>query len=142
MRRGLVTVAVIAVLPVVALAGWDFFKPGRQVPQLADQASRATSILVEKQLRRLTLLRGDKVIKIYPAFAEFYGREEAIEQVVSYFRHAAQGLEEKKQILYLLGPVGGGKSSIAEWLKQLMEHVPFYALKDSPVNESPARVRF
>jgi hypothetical protein len=37
-----------------------------------------------------------------------------IEQVVSYFRHAAQGLEEKKQILYLLGPVGGGKSSIAE----------------------------
>jgi serine protein kinase len=63
--------------------------------------------------------------------------EDAIEQVVSYFRHAAQGLEEKKQILYLLGPVGGGKSSIAERLKQLMEHVPFYAIKDSPVNESP-----
>jgi serine protein kinase len=57
--------------------------------------------------------------------------------VVSYFRHAAQGLEEKKQILYLLGPVGGGKSSIADRLKQLMEHVPFYALKGSPVNESP-----
>ena len=32
------------------------------------------------------------------AFAEFYGMEDAIEQVVSYFRHAAQGLEEKKQI--------------------------------------------
>ena len=47
----------------------------------------------------------------------------------SYFRHAAQGLEEKKQILYLLGPVGGGKTSIAERLKQLMEQVPFYALK-------------
>jgi predicted Ser/Thr protein kinase len=30
--------------------------------------------------------------------------------MVSYIRHAAQGLEEKKQILYLLGPVGGGKS--------------------------------
>ena len=44
-----------------------------------------------------------------------------------YFRHAAQGLEEKKQILYLLGPVGGGKISIAERLKQLMEQVPFYA---------------
>ena len=35
------------------------------------------------------------------------------------------------------GPVGGGKSSIAERLKQLMEHVPFYAIKGSPVNESP-----
>ena len=43
--------------------------------------------------------------------------EEVIEAIVAYFRHAAQGLEEKKQILYLLGPVGGGKSSLAEMLK-------------------------
>src|SRR6201994_2885243 len=86
---------------------------------------------------RMSRLFANKVIKIYPAFAEFYGMEDAIEQVVSYFRHAAQGLEEKKQILYLLGPVGGGKSSIAERLKALMEQVPFYAIKDSPVNESP-----
>src|SRR5258705_4009481 len=86
---------------------------------------------------RMVRLFAHKVIKIYPAFAEFYGMEDAIEQVVSYFRHAAQGLEEKKQILYLLGPVGGGKSSIAERLKQLAERVPFYAIKGSPVNESP-----
>jgi serine protein kinase len=86
---------------------------------------------------RLSRLFANKVIKIYPAFAEFYGLEDAIEQVVSYFRHAAQGLEEKKQILYLLGPVGGGKSSIAERLKSLMQEVPFYAIKGSPVNESP-----
>jgi serine protein kinase len=87
--------------------------------------------------QRLSRLFANKVIKIYPAFAEFYGMEDSIEQVVSYFRHAAQGLEEKKQILYLLGPVGGGKSSIAERLKQLMQEVPFYAIKGSPVNESP-----
>jgi len=37
----------------------------------------------------------------------------------------------------LLGPVGGGRSSIAERLKQLAERVPFYAIKGSPVNESP-----
>ncbi|MBA4110422.1 MAG: PrkA family serine protein kinase [Leptothrix sp. (in: Bacteria)] len=86
---------------------------------------------------RLSRIFANKVIKIYPAFEEFYGMEDAIEQVVSYFRHAAQGLEEKKQILYLLGPVGGGKSSIAERLKQLAERVPFYAIKGSPVNESP-----
>jgi serine protein kinase len=85
----------------------------------------------------LSRLFANKVIKLYPAFREFHGAEEVIEQVVSFFRHAAQGLEEKKQILYLLGPVGGGKSSIAERLKQLMERVPFYALKGSPVNESP-----
>ena len=86
---------------------------------------------------RLSRIFANKVIKIYPAFREFYGTEEVIEQVVSYFRHAAQGLEERKQILYLLGPVGGGKSSIAEKLKSLMEKVPFYSIKGSPVNESP-----
>ncbi len=86
---------------------------------------------------RLSRLFANKVIKRYPAFTEFYGMEESIEQVVSFFRHAAQGLEERKQILYLLGPVGGGKSSIAERLKALMQKVPFYALKGSPVNESP-----
>ena len=86
---------------------------------------------------RLSRIFSNKVIKIYPAFREFYGMEEVIEQVVSYFRHAAQGLEERKQIIYLLGPVGGGKSSIAEKLKVLMEKIPFYSIQGSPVNESP-----
>ena len=86
---------------------------------------------------RLSRIFSNKVIKRYPAFDDFYGMEEAIEQIVSFFRHAAQGLEERKQILYLLGPVGGGKSSLAEKLKALMQRQPFYALKDSPVNESP-----
>ena len=86
---------------------------------------------------RLSRIFQNKVIKRYPEFSEFYGMEEAVENIVSYFRHAAQGLEEKKQILYLLGPVGGGKSSLAEKLKHLMQKVPFYAIKGSPVNESP-----
>ena len=90
-----------------------------------------------RQDPRLSRLFSNKVIKIYPAFKEFYGMEDTIEKIVSYFRHAAQGLEEKKQILYLLGPVGGGKSSLAEKLKSLMETCSFYAIKGSPINESP-----
>ncbi|MGH8355000.1 MAG: PrkA family serine protein kinase, partial [Pseudomonas sp.] len=86
---------------------------------------------------RLSRIFSNKVIRRYPAFADFHGMEECIDQIVSFFRHAAQGLEEKKQILYLLGPVGGGKSSLAEKLKQLMEKVPFFAIKGSPVFESP-----
>jgi serine protein kinase len=83
----------------------------------------------------------NRTIKIYPAFRDFYGMEETIERIVAFFRHAAQGLEERKQILYLLGPVGGGKSSLAETLKSLMEKCPIYVLKAgdqvSPVFESP-----
>lgn len=79
----------------------------------------------------------NKVIARYEAFDEFYGMEEPIEQIVGFLKHAAQGLEEVKQVLYLLGPVGGGKSSLAEKLKDLMEKIPFYAIKGSPVYESP-----
>lgn len=86
---------------------------------------------------RLSRIFSNKVIQTYPTFSDFYGMEEAIEQIVAYFKHAAQGLEEHKQILYLLGPVGGGKSSIAEKLKELFQRIPFYAVKGSPVNESP-----
>ncbi|RTL53477.1 MAG: PrkA family serine protein kinase [Rhodocyclaceae bacterium] len=94
-------------------------------------------LLDTRQEPRLSRIFANKIVRIYPAFREFYGMEEVIENVVSYIRHAAQGLEEKKQVLYLLGPVGGGKSSLAEKLKSLMEKVPFYAIKGSPVHESP-----
>ncbi|MDH5300347.1 MAG: PrkA family serine protein kinase [Gammaproteobacteria bacterium] len=87
--------------------------------------------------QRLSRLFSNRVINIYPAFRDFYGMEDTVEKIVAYFKHAAQGLEEAKQILYLLGPVGGGKSSLAEKLKSLMEKYPVYALKGSPVNESP-----
>jgi len=86
---------------------------------------------------RLSRLFFNKVIRVYPAFRDFYGMEDTIEQIVSFFKHAAQGLEERKQILYLLGPPGGGKSSLAEKLKALMEEIPIYALKGSPIHESP-----
>lgn len=86
---------------------------------------------------RLSRLFSNRVIARYPAFAEFYGMEDSIEQIVAYLKHAAQGLEEKKQILYLLGPVGGGKSSLAESLKALMQKLPIYRLKGSPVNDHP-----
>jgi len=90
---------------------------------------------------RLGRIFMNRSIKRYPTFSDFYGMEETIERIVGFFKHAAQGLEERKQILYLLGPVGGGKSSLAERLKTLMEQLPIYVLKAgdqiSPVFESP-----
>lgn len=93
---------------------------------------------------RLSRIFQNRTIKMYPAFKDFYGMETAIEKIVSYFRHAAAGLEESKQVLYLLGPVGSAKSSLAEHLKLLMEKLPIYVLgykgKMSPVYESPLGV--
>ena len=90
---------------------------------------------------RLGRIFMNRTIKIYPEFSDFYGMEETIERIVGFLRHAAQGLEERKQILYLLGPVGGGKSSLAERLKSLIERQPIYTLRAgddiSPLFESP-----
>jgi len=90
---------------------------------------------------RLGRLFFNRTIKLYKSFDGFFGMEDTVERIVGYFKHAAQGLEEKRQILYLLGPVGGGKSSLAERLKDLMEKYPIYVLKAgneiSPVFETP-----
>ena len=105
------------------------------VPELTDTSKQS----------RLSRIFLNKTIQMFPAFDDFYGMEETIERIVGYFKHAAQGLEERKQIIYLLGPVGGGKSSLAETLKELMQMYPIYTLvaegphKDtmSPVFETP-----
>lgn len=96
---------------------------------------------------RLSRIHSNKKIRVYNAFKDFYGAEDAIERIAAYFRNNAAGLEESKQIIYLKGPVGGGKSSIAERLKLLMQTFPIYVLHDSseknqelatsPVFESP-----
>jgi len=115
----------------------------REPSSYASAAERMLAGIGEPELvdtrsdQHLGRIFGNRVIRRYPAFREFYGMEDAIDQIVAFFKHAAQGLEERKQILYLLGPVGGGKSSIAERLKAVMELRPIYSLKGSPVNESP-----
>src|SRR5579862_2652224 len=126
----------------------DYLKCCAREPMaFASAAERMLAAIGEPQIvdtshdSRLGRIFMNRSIRVYPAFADFYGMEETIERIVGYFRHSAQGLEERKQVLYLLGPVGGGKSSLAERLKLLMEKMPIYVLKAgkelSPIFESP-----
>jgi serine protein kinase len=126
----------------------DYLKSCAREPMAyASAAERMLAAIGEPEMfdtsvdSRLGRIFMNRTIRVYPAFADFYGMEETIERIVGYFRHAAQGLEERKQVLYLLGPVGGGKSSLAERLKQIMEKLPVYVLKAgkevSPIFESP-----
>ncbi|MHA1600542.1 MAG: PrkA family serine protein kinase [Alphaproteobacteria bacterium] len=126
----------------------DYLSACRDDPSLyASAAERMITAIGEPEMidtsndARLGRIFLNRTIKRYPSFQGFYGMEDTIERIVGYFQYAAQGLEERKQILYLLGPVGGGKSSIAERLKRLMEQEPVYVLKAgdqiSPVFESP-----
>jgi serine protein kinase len=75
--------------------------------------------------------------------AELFGIEEPIARIVEYFKSAAQRLEVRKRILLLMGPVGGGKSTIVSMLKRGLEDWTrteggaVYAIKDCPMHEEP-----
>src|SRR3954454_9692584 len=130
----------------ISLRDWLLAARDNKMPY-AVRAERLVAAIGEAELvdtaqdPRLSRLFFNRTIKMYRAFDGFFGMEDTIERIVGYFKHAAQGLEERRQIVYLLGPVGGGKSSLAERLKELMEKHPIYVLKAgeqiSPVFESP-----
>ena len=81
----------------------------------------------------------DENIKKYNFFEEdFFGIDKTIMKIVNYFYAASMEGEESKQVLYLVGPVGSGKSSIVEAIKIALENnEPIYALKDCPMREEP-----
>ncbi|HKQ77063.1 MAG TPA: protein prkA [Blastocatellia bacterium] len=75
--------------------------------------------------------------------SELFGIEESIAKIVEYFKSAAQRLEVRKRILLLMGPVGGGKSTIVTLLKRGLEDWTrtdvgaVYGIKDCPMHEEP-----
>src|SRR5215470_4404533 len=74
---------------------------------------------------------------------ELFGIEGPIARIVEYFKSAGQRLEVRKRILLLMGPVGGGKSTIVTLLKRglekwtRVENGAVYAIKDCPMHEEP-----
>ena len=82
---------------------------------------------------------GDETVKIYNFFKdEFFGMERTLEKIVRYFHSAAMGGEEARQVLYLMGPVGSGKSSLVERLKRGLEELdPIYVIEGSPTFCNP-----
>ena len=115
----------------------SFLKKAQKDPSLlATPAQRMLKAIGEPKKvdtskdSRLGRIFGNRTIRVYETFKDFYGLEDVVSKIVSFFKHAAQNLEESRQILYLLGPVGSAKSSLAERLKSLMEKEPIYVLAD------------
>lgn len=84
----------------------------------------------------------DEPLKTYNFFRdEFFGIEKTVSQIVRYFHSASLKGEESRQVLYLMGPVGSGKSSLVERLQRgLEESEPFYAIAGSTMNEEPLQL--
>lgn len=81
----------------------------------------------------------DESLKVYDFFTEeFFGIEKTVAQIARYFHAASLKGEESRQVLYLMGPVGSGKSSLTEKLNRGLEASnPIFAIKDCPIFEEP-----
>ncbi|MGE5415721.1 MAG: serine protein kinase [Acidobacteriota bacterium] len=101
--------------------------------------SRGLETIDTEADQRLKRIYGKDTIKRYKFFEnDFYGIDKTIMELVRYFHSASMRGEESRQVLYLVGPVGSGKSSIMESLKRALEQQPpIYVLKDCPMREEP-----
>lgn len=87
---------------------------------------------------RLKRIFKDKKIKVFNFFKEeFFGMEKTVANIIRYFHSASLKGEESRQVLYLVGPVGSGKSSLVERLKQGLQTDNMYVIDGCPMNEEP-----
>jgi serine protein kinase len=126
----------------------DYLERLKREPRLTKLAhARMHDVIVKAGVRdindtgdaRATRLFKDEAVKVYAFFAdEFFGIEKVVAQIARYFHSAALKGEESRQVLYLMGPVGSGKSSLVEKLQHgLEESEPFYAIENCPMAEEP-----
>jgi serine protein kinase len=95
-------------------------------------------INVDEDARLSRLYKNKKLLRFDFFADEFYGMEETLASVVRYFHSASLQGEESRQVLYLVGPVGSGKSSLAEKLKSGLEELePIYVIDGCPMFEEP-----
>ncbi|MDT5123499.1 MAG: serine protein kinase [Acidobacteriota bacterium] len=122
----------------------DYFELVSQNPRIAQLShARINDMVHAAGIEKLNEGTRDEVAR-YNFFAtELFGIEEPIARIVEYFKSAAQRLEVRKRILLLMGPVGGGKSTIVTMLKRGLEDWTrneagaVFAIKDCPMHEEP-----
>ncbi|HEX5709129.1 MAG TPA: hypothetical protein VFX96_17640 [Pyrinomonadaceae bacterium] len=122
----------------------DYFELVLQNPRLAQLShARINDMIHSRGVEKLNEGTRDEVNRYNFFAAELFGIEEPIARIVEYFKSAAQRLEVRKRILLLMGPVGGGKSTIVTMLKRgleewtRVEEGAVYAIKDCPMHEEP-----
>lgn len=122
----------------------EYFEMVVQNAKLSQLAhARICDMILSAGVTKLNEGTRDEVTRYNFFSEELYGIDEAIEQLVEYFKSAAQRLEVRKRILLLMGPVGGGKSTIVTLLKRGLEkwthteHGAVYAIKGCPMHGDP-----
>lgn len=122
----------------------DYFELVSANPNLAQLShARVCEMILSHGVERTNEGSRDEIARYNFFSKDLYGIEEPITRLVEYFKSAAQRLEVRKRILLLMGPVGGGKSTIVTLLKRGLEawaateRGAVYAIKECPMQEEP-----
>lgn len=101
--------------------------------------SKGVEVLKGDENPRVKKIHGNESIRKYGFFKDdFFGIDKIIMKLINYFHSASMRGEEARQVLYLVGPVGAGKSSLVESVKKaLVECPPIYSIKGCPMHEEP-----
>lgn len=126
----------------------DYLEKVKETPQIARLAHARLyeaiarheyTDIAESEDPRVKRLFGDEHLKVYEFFRDdFFGIERPLAQIMRYLQSAALHGEESRQVLYLMGPVGAGKSSLVVKLQKALETAdPVYAIEGCPIQEEP-----
>ncbi|HZS06800.1 MAG TPA: protein prkA [Blastocatellia bacterium] len=122
----------------------DYFEQVLSNPRIAQLShARICDMILDAGVEKINEGSPDEVSRYNFFSEELFGIDEPISQVVEYFKSAGQRLEVRKRILLLMGPVGGGKSTIVMMLKRGLERWTHttpgavYAIKGCPMHEEP-----
>ena len=101
--------------------------------------SEGVEVLKGDENPKIRKIYGNETIKRYGFFKDdFFGIDKVLMKLVNYLHSASMKGEEARQVLYLVGPVGAGKSSLVEALKlALVSCEPIYSIKGCPMHEEP-----
>lgn len=123
----------------------------------ANAAKRLYQVITSHGVKEGKTLDG-RIIKIYPYFQDIiFGKEETIDELMNVVYAAASGAEIGRNLIILVGPPGGGKSTIVQKLREALEGETAYTIaypepekgvdkkkeeeiKECPIRENPLKI--
>src|SRR5438128_517723 len=122
----------------------DYFELVTQNPNVSKLShARICDMVLAAGVDKINEGSRDEIVKYNFFSEELFGIEKPISRIVEYFKSAGPRSEGRNRILLLMGPVGGGKSTIVTMLKRGLEqwsrteNGAVYAIKDCPMHEEP-----